>query len=245
MTLPPAVSWALDGRRVAQWATAMRAWEACCLQTGTPGGLPPDYAVGQERMCAFIYRLGMDCGLRCATVSKYVSAVFSWWRCVDPRLAPGKEGGLYRLALARYAEFDRRLPQQYAHVTVELLVYVILYTAPDKTVRAAIIFGYSFVCRTGEFVQSGSGDGWDRNLVCADQVEYLDDVGGGRRGLRVRFLTRKNNPATMGAEQLQERHELIEGDTTLCVVRAMFRDARRAPRARARRRAGARADLPA
>ena len=123
MTLPPSVMWALAGKRVnTQWATALRAWEAVRHDAGWPAGLPPDYCTGQFRMCEFIHELGMVRGLRVVTVRKYVGCVHSWWRVVDPRLAPDvKAGGLYALALARYAEFDRRLPQQYQHVTVELL----------------------------------------------------------------------------------------------------------------------------
>ena len=229
--LPPRVQWALEGKRVhTQWGTALRAWDAVRLTAGWAAGLPPDYGTGQFRMCEFIYELGMMRGLRVVTVRKYVGAVHCWWRAVDPRLAPGvKEGGLYSLALARYAEFDRRLPQQYKEVSVELLREVMGMDLRIE-VKAGVVFGYSFVARTGEFVRGEHTADWDRNLVKAGDVEYVAATSSRRRLVRVSFHTRKANTAAKGAVQVYEREELAGDDKTLCVVTWMFamRDARRA-----------------
>ena len=230
MNVPRAVAWALAGKRVGtQWATALRAWEKIGSSLGWHG-LPPDYGTGQFRMCEFIYELGMVRGLRVVTVRKYVGNVHSWWRAVDPRLVPDvKLGGLYRLALARYAEFDRRLPEQYMSVTHEMLREVMTMDLP-VVVKSAVMFGYSYVARTGEYVRSEHSDDWDRNLVRAGDVEYIEATSTERRRVRVSFSTRKNNTASKGKVQVSQRVELEGDDKTLCVVTWMFamRDERRA-----------------
>ena len=216
------VVWALGGKRVQkQWATALRAYDAWCVSTGTPPGLPPELGAGQFRMCEFIYELGMVRGLRVVTVRKYVGAVHSWWRAVDPRLAPGvKEGGLSKLAIARYAEFDRRLPQQFQKVDPVLLRAVLECTDPSKTTKEAVLFGFFNTARTGEYVQAEHSVDWHRNLVRWGQLRFTD-APGAPRTIDVTFETRKNNTSSMGAEQRLHHVELVE-NKELCFVSAMF-----------------------
>ena len=221
--------WALGGKRTTQQtATGRRAYYRWCVITGTPTSVPSTALDAQNRIADYIFELGPIGGLTVGTVRKYVSAVHSWWRLVNPSVAPeaGATSGMHILAIARYAETDRRLKQNYQAVDTALLLAVFNDTNPSLEIRAAILFGYAYVCRSGEFVQAESSTDWARNLVRYDDVDFMEDAQG--RAIRVTFYHRKNNQSSVGSAQVVIRRELP--DKALCVVAAMFelRDARRA-----------------
>ena len=219
---------AIGGKRVLkQWATALRAYHAYCIASGTPPGIPPSYWEGQKRICGFIYERGFVGGLRIKTIRKYVGAIFCWWRLLRPECAPppNSTGGMYELCIARCQEFDKRLPQQYALVTVEMLLEAIAL-AQSETIKAAVSFGFGLLARTSEYVKGECTDDWDRNTVRAGDIEYIGTVVGAR-SVKVKFSFRKNNTASMGAVQFSVRDET---DSPACVVKRLFamRDERRA-----------------
>ena len=187
-----------------------------------------------NRLCDFIYYLGPTANLMVKTCRKYVGSVMSSWRLVDNRVVPpaGAKEGLHLLALARYAEQDRRLSEQTAHADVELLRTVLADTCPPVVVRAAILLGFHFLPRTGEFVKSETGADWDRNLLRWEDIDFVVTPATGEvpgaRTIRLRFHHRKTNTPTCGQVQEHQR-QAVPGDP-LCVVAAMFayRDDRRA-----------------
>ena len=166
-------------------------------------------------------------GLRIPTLRTYVGSLFCWWRLLRPECAPPPKarGGLYELAISRCQEFDDRLPSQYQHVTVQMLLEAIAFTT-SVTIKAAMSFGFSFLARTGEYVKGQHSADWARNLMLAKHVEYIT-APDGKRSLATNFTFRKNNTASKGAVQRSVRDET---DSAACVVHNMFamREERRA-----------------
>jgi hypothetical protein len=190
--------------------------------------VPASYLDAQNRICSYIFFIGPLSGLRVSTVRKYVGVILGWWRLVSPSVAPaaGEKVCAHQLAISRWAETDRRLRRQFQHVDPAFLSSVFHDTDPPVTVRAACLFGYAYLCRTGEFVQSEHSDDWKRNLVCWEHIVFGEDAQG--RTLTVHFHNRKNNTPSAGTVQTVIRRAIPGSD--LCVVAAMYamRDARRA-----------------
>ena len=134
-----------------QWATHPARYDACCVSSGTPRGLPHWSCAWNgpvPYICEFIFELSTVRGAarRDGAVRKYVC---SWWRVVDPRLALGiKEGAAqarHRAMLMSTSAFRRcSIRERVDAVMCEALECARRQTSrrPRRERRPVVLFGY-------------------------------------------------------------------------------------------------------